>query len=59
MGKGMEGVVRIHTKLPGRNKDGTGGSKADITAAFSHHTGAHSRCSIIMPSAASVIIAVI
>ena len=47
MGKGMEGIVGINTKLPGGNKHGAGGAQADIAAALSHDTGADGSGSIV------------
>ena len=47
MGKGMEGVVGIHSELFRGNKHGAGGTQADVAATLSHHAGADSGSGVI------------
>ena len=41
MGKGVEGVVAIHSEGFGGDEHRAGGSKADVAAALPYHPGAH------------------
>ena len=47
VGKGVEGVIGVHTECFGGNEHRAGGTEADIAAACADRAGAYRRCGVV------------